>query len=86
LALDAEHGNSHSRGYPEDLLPKSRDSHLMEDLIDRMIYHPLVALPMMHFTDLICGVNGGLAATAFALACTLSLKLIGVLRSSDRLS
>jgi hypothetical protein len=52
----------------------------MEDLINRMIYHPLVVTPTMHLTDLMCNVSFSLAAGAIALACTLSLRTIGVLR------
>ncbi len=52
----------------------------MENLINRMIYHPLVVTPTKHLTDLMCNVDCSMAGV-FALTCTLSLRLIRVLRT-----
>lgn len=50
----------------------------MEDLINAMIYHPLVVTITKHLTDQMCNVDFCLAG-AFTLACTLSLQLFRVL-------
>ena len=47
----------------------------MENLINRIIFHPLVAMWTIHLTDLMANADNSLAAGAFALACTLSLRL-----------
>ena len=53
----------------------------MEDLINAMIYHPLVVTITKHLTDLMSNVDFSLAG-AFTLTCTLSLQLFRVLRGN----
>lgn len=53
----------------------------MEDLINAVIYHPLVVTIAKHRTDLMCNVDFS-PAGAFTLACTLSLQLFRTLRGN----
>ena len=48
----------------------------MESLINRAIYHPLVALPLFYLTDLMCNLDSSLAAAALVMASTVALDLV----------
>jgi hypothetical protein len=52
----------------------------MEDLIDRIIYHPHLAMPMLHLTDLMGSANCSWTYAAFAIASSLPVHLSRVLR------
>jgi hypothetical protein len=61
----------------------------MESLINRVIYHPLVALPMFYLTDLMCNLDSSLAAALLVIASTVALGLARMLekrlRGNERL-
>lgn len=56
----------------------------MEDLINRAIYHPFVALPMFYLTDLMCDVDCSLAVAALVIASTFVFRLSRILETSVR--
>ena len=56
----------------------------MEFLINRAIYHPLVALPMFYLTDLMCNLDCSLAAAALVMASTFAFRLSRILETRLR--
>jgi hypothetical protein len=46
----------------------------MESLINRAIYHPHVALPMLYLTDLMCDLDCSLAVATLVMASTFCLS------------
>ncbi|HEV3105928.1 MAG TPA: hypothetical protein VGZ01_09585 [Trinickia sp.] len=48
----------------------------MEDLMNRIIYHPFVALPTFYLADLMCNVDYSLSAVLVALAFGSALRLL----------
>ena len=53
----------------------------MESLINRAIYHPLVALPMFYLTDLMCNLDCNLAAAALVTVSTFAFHLSRILKT-----
>ncbi|MFL9937292.1 hypothetical protein P0D88_52315 [Paraburkholderia sp. RL18-103-BIB-C] len=56
----------------------------MESLINRAIYHPLVALPMFYLTDLMCNLDCSLAVATLVMASTFACHLSRILKTRLR--